>query len=32
VALWNSAYLLSGDMAQLVAARGRKQQPVYAKL
>jgi hypothetical protein len=32
VALWNSAYLLSGDMAELLAARAARRQPAFSKL
>jgi hypothetical protein len=32
VALWNSAYLLSGDMQELLAARAAKRQPAFSKL
>jgi hypothetical protein len=32
VALWNSAYLLSGDMAELIAARAARRQPKFSKL
>ncbi len=32
VALYNSAFLLSGDMEVLLQAMATKQQPVYSKL
>ncbi|WIA37909.1 hypothetical protein OEZ86_001286 [Tetradesmus obliquus] len=32
VALWNSAFLLSGDMQELLAARQARRQPLFSKL
>jgi hypothetical protein len=32
VALWNSAYLLSDDMARLIQARAQRRAPVFSKL
>lgn len=32
VALWNSAYLLSDDMARLIQARAQRRTPVFSKL
>lgn len=32
VALWNSAFLLSADMQELIAARAGRRRPVFSKL